>query len=140
MSDSKTHEPVVIANAILMTLHTFFAGGVIVQGFIEQNESMAVMFAFGNLATVALQAGLTAYQRGVVVPVSAVVERVNSEGMVIAGPANTVVEPGKPVRPANVEEWSVGLAETFDPEAPEGDHSPDGLEYEGGLYGEAQPR
>lgn len=95
--DGKTHEPVVIANALLMALHTFFAGGVVVQGFIEGNESLAVIFAFGNLGTVALQAGLTAYQRGVVVPLENVVERV-SNGLVMAGPANDIVQEGATVR------------------------------------------
>ena len=98
MSNSRrTSEPVVIVNAVVITLHTLFAGGVVVQGFIEQNEALAMLFAFGNLATVALQAGLTAYQRGVVVPLENVSERVYN-GLVLAGPANDLKPDGAAVR------------------------------------------
>lgn len=95
--DSKTPEPVLISQSILVGLHAFFGGSAATMVIVEANPVFAAVFAFGNLAVAAAQLGIAFYTRGQVVPIESVSERVVG-GLVVAGPANEMVPDGAVVR------------------------------------------
>ena len=98
---TKTPEPVLIAMSVLAGLQTFFAGSTATTVLIESDRLLTAIFAFGALAVGAAQFGVQFYVKGRVVPVENVVERVDENGVVRAGPANTIVKEGSPVRNVN---------------------------------------
>ena len=94
---TKTPEPVLIAMSVLAGLQILF-GGVGSVTFFADYELVAAICAVGMVAVGAAQAGVMYYVRGKVVPLENVVERVDGNGVVRAGPANTLVEEGTAVR------------------------------------------
>lgn len=120
MADTtKMPEPVLISMSILAGLQTFFAGSTATTVMVEADPLLTAIFAFGALAVGAAQFGIQFYVRGRVAPVESIVERVNGDGMVVAGPANEIVPEGEVVRPAGADPVSVAV---IDPAMPEGDH------------------
>ena len=94
---SKTPEPVLITMSVLAGLQTFFAGSTATTVVVEADRLLTAIFAFGALAVGAAQFGLQFYVRGRVVPLEAVSERVVN-GVVVAGPANDIINEGTTVR------------------------------------------
>lgn len=92
----KTHEPVLVSMSILAALQILF-GGVGGVTYLSDNEMIAAICAVGMVAVGAAQVGLQFYVRGQVVPLQSVSERVVG-GLVVAGPANDMIQDGQPVR------------------------------------------
>lgn len=108
--ETKTPEPIKMWMSILAGLQAFFAGSAGVSAIVAENKTMMAVFAFGGLAVAAAQLGMGTYLRGLVVPVERVAEYV-SNGLVVAGPANSMVPEGAVVRPAEVPALQVDVEE-----------------------------
>ena len=119
---AKKPEPVLITMSVLAGLQILF-GGVGSVTFFADHELVAAICAVGMVAVGAVQAGVMYYVRGQVVPLENVVERVDENGVVRAGPANNIVEEGTPVRNVNDPPVVEALIAAQDnPDAYLGDH------------------
>lgn len=87
---TRSREPVLIISAVLVALTLLF-GGMGVGGLGADNPTVALIGAWGTLATSAATAGLGAYLRGLVTPTSSIAaETIPTTGETVAGEASAL--------------------------------------------------